>query len=789
MSRKKIKNPLIKRIPKEIIGDWKKYLVVFLFLVLTIGFVSGMYVANDSMLTSADEGVSKYKQEDGHFELKDKVDSELVTAIESGEVKTAPDEKDSDSSKTHVTLYENFYRNETEDYNADGKKDGTIRVYTKTEDINLACLIEGSFPQNENEIAVDRMHADNVGMKVGDTIKVSGKEFKVSGLIAYVNYSTLHEKKTDMMFDAIKFDVAMVTKEGFDRLNKSIHYTYAWKYEDEPADDIEQKEKSDDFLEAMVSQVMAAGNEVEDYTPRYSNPAINFATDDMGSDKAMGGVLLDILIVIIAFIFAVTISNTIANESSAIGTLRASGYTKGELVRHYLSMPVIVTFLAAVVGNILGYTVFKDVVVGMYYNSYSLPTYHTIWNPGAFVKTTLAPVIIMLVVNLIVIIRMMQHTPLQFLRHDLKKTKRKKAMRLPRWSFMSRFRLRIMFQNVANYLILFVGIFFIMVMLAMAVGMPDTLDFYKKNTESMMFADYQYVLKSYEDEDGNAITTDVKGAEKFDMTSLVENTDNFSEEISVYGIADDSSYVDIADLKDLKGDEAYISATFADKYGISVGDEISLDARYENKSYSFKVAGLYDKCQSLAVFMPIDSFSQTFELKENQFSGFLSNEKLDDIDEDNVAAIITIEDITKMANQLDHSMGSYMTYFQVLCILLSAVLIYLLTKLIIEKNENAISMTKILGYENREIASLYLLSTTIVVITADLISVVLGTEIMNYVWREMLKSYSGWFNFRMKPAGYVKMFGFVFIGYLIVMFLDFRRIKKIPMDQALKNVE
>ena len=57
MSRKKIKNPLIKRIPKEIIGDWKKYLVVFLFLVLTIGFVSGMYVANDSMLTSADEGV------------------------------------------------------------------------------------------------------------------------------------------------------------------------------------------------------------------------------------------------------------------------------------------------------------------------------------------------------------------------------------------------------------------------------------------------------------------------------------------------------------------------------------------------------------------------------------------------------------------------------------------------------------------------------------------------------------------------------------------------------------
>ena len=217
----------------------------------------------------------------------------------------------------------------------------------------------GSFPQKADEIAIDRMHADNVGIKVGDTVTVSGETYKVVGLLAYVNYSTLHEKTTDLMFDALKFDVAMVTQDGFDRLHKSIHYTYAWKYETEPADEAGEKTRSDNFMRALLTQVVVADNELEDYTPKYGNPAINFATDDMGSDKAMGGVLLDILVVIIAFIFAVTISNTIAKESSAIGTLRASGYTKGELVRHYLSMPVIVTLLAAIVGNILGYTVFK----------------------------------------------------------------------------------------------------------------------------------------------------------------------------------------------------------------------------------------------------------------------------------------------------------------------------------------------------------------------------------------------------------------------------------------------
>lgn len=810
MKSKKIKNPLIKRIPKELAGDWKKYLVVFLFLVLTIGFVSGMYVANESMLTAADEGITRYKQEDGHFELKEKADSSLIEAIESGEKADIPGQAEENTAdgdndyseengksdddldnnkKTSVTVYENFFRNEDEDNDNDGKSDGTIRVYAKTDDINLACLLDGDFPQNENEIAVDRMHADNAGMKVGDKISVSGKEFKITGLIAYVNYSTLHEKKTDLMFDAIKFDVAMVTQEGFDRLDKSIHYSYAWKYDHAPADDIEEKEQSDSFMEAMVTQVMLAGNDMEDYTPKYGNPAINFATDDMGSDKAMGGMLLDILVVIIAFIFAVTISNTIANESSAIGTLRALGYTKGELVCHYLSMPVIVTLLAAIVGNILGYTVFKNVVVSMYYNSYSLPVYKTIWNPDAFLKTTVLPVIIMLVVNLIVIVRMMQHTPLQFLRHDMKKNKSKKAMRLPRWNFMSRFRLRIMFQNKANYIILFVGILFIMEMLAMAVGMPDTLDYFKSNTDGMMFAKYQYVLKSYVDEEGNIVSTGNKDAEKFDMTSLLKKSDALDEEVSIYGIADNSSYVKINDFDSLKKNEVYISDSFSQKYGLNEGDEVKLDAQYEKKTYTFKVKGIYDKSQSIAVFMPIDKFADIFDLKDDQFSGFLSDTKIKDIDENNIATTITIHDITKMADQLDHSMGSYMSYFQVLCILLAAVMIYLLTKLIIEKNETAISMTKILGYENKEIASLYLVSTSIVVVLADLISVVIGTLVMKVAWKMMLFSYSGWFAFKVKPLGYVKMFAFVLIGYLIVMVFDFKRIKKIPMDQALKNVE
>ena len=41
------------------------------------------------------------------------------------------------------------------------------------------------------------------------------------------------------MFDAITFDVAMVTKEGWERLNGTCHYNYAWRYDKRPADDVD----------------------------------------------------------------------------------------------------------------------------------------------------------------------------------------------------------------------------------------------------------------------------------------------------------------------------------------------------------------------------------------------------------------------------------------------------------------------------------------------------------------------------------------------------------------------
>ena len=78
-----MKNPLRKRLPKEFVGEIGKYLVIFLFMTITIGLISGFLVADSSMIKAYDESFDKYNIEDGNFELMEKAGDKLISSLES----------------------------------------------------------------------------------------------------------------------------------------------------------------------------------------------------------------------------------------------------------------------------------------------------------------------------------------------------------------------------------------------------------------------------------------------------------------------------------------------------------------------------------------------------------------------------------------------------------------------------------------------------------------------------------------------------------------------------------
>lgn len=770
-----MKNPLRKRLPRELKSEIGKYLVVFILMVATIGFVSGFLVADGSMLIAYNESFEKYNIEDGNFRTAEQIYKGQREEIE----------------KLGVKLYDNFYLEEPLDNGS------TMRIFKNREEINRVCLMDGELPAKTGEIAIDRMYADNNSLSVGDTLQSGNKTWKITGLVALSDYSCLFQNNNDSMFDSVKFGVSVVTEEEFNSLNQEkLQYNYSWIYDQKPETEKEEKEVSEKLMEDIGEIVT-----LEAFVPQYLNQAIIFTGDDMGGDKAMVIMLLYIVMVIMAFVFGITISNTIRKEAGVIGTLCASGYTRRELVLHYMTLPVLVTLVGALIGNILGYTVFKGVCAGMYYGSYSLPTYETRWNMDAFVLTTIVPFVIMLLVNLILISKRLKLTPLKFLRRDLSTSKKQKAVKLPDIRFFDRFRLRIILQNKSSYITLFVGIVFANILLLFGMMMAPLLDHYQEQTVDNMIADYQYILNVPDeiDEDDTytlygalsrfltpSLETENKKAEKFCMESLeTVPGKRDSESVTVYGTQQGSHYMK-ADFPD---EGVYISDGYAEKYNIKTGDTIWLKETYEDKTYSFAVKGIYVYPSGLSVFMSMPQFCRVFEKSDTYFNGYFSNEKITDIEEAYIVSTITQDDLTKISRQLDVSMGNMFQLINVFAVVLFALLIYLLTKLIIEKNEHSISMVKILGYENDEIVRLYLVSTSWVVAVSVLLSLWIATWTIKVIYVYMMAEFSGWLSLYIEPAIYWKMFLMGMAVYALVALLQFFRISKIPMETALKNIE
>ena len=142
-----MRNPLNKRFLRELKGELAKYIVIFVFMTAVIGLISGFLIADGSMYDTYNKRLEK----------------------------------------ENVTIYENFYKEEIvvrhNNIKNDEDSQSTLRFYVNREEVDKVDLMEGSLPEDINEIAIDRMYAENNDIKVQDTLTVGSRILKVTGLV------------------------------------------------------------------------------------------------------------------------------------------------------------------------------------------------------------------------------------------------------------------------------------------------------------------------------------------------------------------------------------------------------------------------------------------------------------------------------------------------------------------------------------------------------------------------------------------------------------------------------
>ena len=132
-------------------------------------------------------------------------------------------------------------------------------------------------------------------------------------------------------------------------------------------------------------------------------------------------------------------------------------------------------------------------------------------------------------------------------------------------------------------------------------------------------------------------------------------------------------------------------------------------------------------------------------------------------------------------------MGNYMELLQYFGVIMFILLMYLLSKQIIEKNSNSIALTKILGYTNGEIGGLYIITTFIVVALSllPLVDQIMKWMFTGYLYTQM----TGYIPYIISNSCYVKMLIMGIFSYLVVCLIQIIKIQKIPKSDALKNLE
>ena len=147
-----------------------------------------------------------------------------------------------------------------------------------------------------------------------------------------------------------------------------------------------------------------------------------------------------------------------------------------------------------------------------------------------------------------------------------------------------------------------------------------------------------------------------------------------------------------------------------------------------------------------------NQLNRIFDLGFDYYSGYFSDTKITDISSKYIVSFIDLDALTNISRQLYVSMGNMMGLVNGFAIMIYMIVIYLLSKIIIEKNAQSISMTKILGYTNGEISRLYIMSTMGVVVIELLLSLPIETVVMNVIFRVMMmESLTGWITLWINP--------------------------------------
>lgn len=801
---------------KRVLRDLKNNL--FRYIALAFLIIMGMYVivsligAGYTIIDNGETHDEANKIEDGQFSVFVPLSDDEISQLEDA------------GAEVEGMFYE--------DYEVmDGK---TLRVFANRENIDLVECDEGNLAEADDEIVVEKRFSQVNDISVGDIIQIAGNEFKVTGIGTSPDYNALFKEMSDTVVDSKVFGTVFVTEGAYDKLHatgesvKTETYLYAFRLKGKTTCDdvkdaledikVDTDRIDDEYFQEYWDRTGAAINDFKDgikdlksganeladgvaelkketdsflkdydtdlanitsFVTSDDNPRTGGAADDQQINVQAGYFFGVLLMLLFTYVISVFVVHGIEKESSVIGALYALGVKRRDLMMHYLTLPVIVTTAAGIIGFLIGISnVGIPVQMADAYAYYSIPAMDVKIPPILIVYGIVMPPLAAIVVNYFVIRKKLSQTALSLIKNEIKQPKGSNVD-LGDMGFVGRFRVRQMLREMRTGLTVVIGMFIALICLMLSLNTATFCSKVKKQNVEDTHYEYMYTYK-YPTENPP------EGGEAAYAKTLKKEVYGYNWDVTVLGLSKNTKYFDV-DLKNGKNRVA-ISSSFAEKYGYGVGDEIVLHDEENDIDYGFTVDSVTQYTPAFYVFMTIDDARELFGAGSDEYNVVFSDKDLE-VDPARLYATTTKADIESAAGIFADQMRSMVIMIVIISTLIFVVVMYLMMKVMIDRSAFSISLIKVFGFRTKEIRKLYLDGNFFIIAIGAAICLPLAKLIMSAVYPSLVSNVNCGVKLTFAPWLWAALYGGILVLYFIINRVLVGRLNKIVPAEVLKNRE
>ena len=554
---------------------------------------------------------------------------------------------------------------------------------------------------------------------------------------------------------------------------------------------------------------------------RSDNTSFSSYGDNADKIAAIATVFPVFFFLVAALVALTTMTRMVEEERGQVGTMKALGYTRGQIAAKYILYALTASLAGSGVGMLIGMQLFPRIILSAYNIMYDLPDLLTPFNWGFGLLATGAAVACTLLATLNACWAELREQPASLMLPKAPKAGKRILLEHigPVWRrlrFTHKVTARNLFLYKKRFFMTVVGIAGCTALLVTGFGLQDSIsDIVEKQFDEL--AHYQ-MLVSLQDEsalDGRDLAailndeTKVTGHLAVSQQDATVVPEGGSEEDNLYIVvpSDTEAMTEYFTFRQrttgetvpFEGGSVVISEKLAERHDLSVGDAITVE-NADGDEASFTITGVCENYIYHYLYMSEDVYRDAFG--EEPETNLLYCRLAEGVDtpeaEDELAtALLKCRDVAgaqfthEITASFRQSLDS-INYIVVVLIIaagaLAFVVLYNLTNINITERSKELATIKVLGFYDGEVGAYIYRETSVLTLIGTVCGLVFGIALHTFVIRtaevDMVM-----FGRSIYPMSFVWSALLTIAFSLLVNLVMYRKLKNISMVESMKAPE